>query len=209
MLAQMLEKLHELISGGNFEEDARRAMALFRERTGAAFDDDPSHENRMALFTEWFILDYPKESGSMSPIEFCAAGVMGISPEERRALDALRKNVHDIFEVRRAGQTELALMAIYMDREFAVQSPDKAGMFRKGDLFEGRIVHLDGKWHLLNGFCNHQSKAGKFIKKELAAIRSRNGAGFKAFVAKLAAMSLMSERSRNIPVDEIYKNEAA
>jgi hypothetical protein len=207
MLKDTLDRLMGLMAGGQFEPQARLAMALFRERTGASFEDDPSHEGRIALFTEWFILDYPKISGGLSPLDLFAAGAPG---EEALAIvGALRKNVHDVFLVKWAAKGQIKLLAVYMDKSFIVDGEEKAGSFRKGDIFEARVISLDGKWRLLNGFLSHPSRAGKFIRGEMARIRGVNGAGLGAFIARLATMSLMSERSRNIDVDEIYKNEAA
>ena len=210
MRKETLDRLMGLMAGGQMEPLARQALAVFRERTGASFEDDPSHEGRMALFTEWFILDYPKAYGAISPLDLYLSGAEGAPGEEERAMaNALRKNVHDIFQVRWADKGRIKALALYMNKDFMIDCEERGGAFRKGDLFEARMVNLEGKWRLLNGFISHPSQAGKYIQAEMGRIRAQNGAGLQSFIARLSAMSLMCERSRNIDVNEIYKNEAA
>ena len=209
MLKETLENLHLLISEGQLESDARRALSVYRKMSGTAYQDDPSYENRMALFTEWFMFDYAKTEEAVSPIEFYVAGKQNISEEERQALDALKKNIHDVFWVKWASGEQLKVWGMYLDKYFFVDGVENASMFRKHDLFEARIVELDGKWQMLNGFCHHPAKTYKFISAQMKRIRESNGEGLEEFIHKLSSMSLMSERARNIDVNEIYKNEAA
>jgi len=209
MLKETLDNLYRLISEGPLESDARRALATYRKMSGTAYQDDSSYENRMALFTEWFMLDYAKTEEMVSPIDFYIAGRPDMTEEERHALEALKKNIHDVFWVKWSSGGQLKLWAMFLDRYFIVDEVENAGMFRKHDLFEARIVNLDGKWLLLNGFCHHPAKTYKFISAQMKRIRKSNGEGLEAFIHKLASMSLMSERARNIDVNEIYKTEAA
>ncbi|MDH5510155.1 MAG: hypothetical protein OEZ32_07335 [Nitrospinota bacterium] len=209
MLKETLENLYRLISEGQLESDARRALSVYRKMSGTAYQDDPSYESRMSLFTEWFMLDSAKTEDTISPIEFYIAGKQDISDEERQTLDALKRNVHDVFWVKWASDERLKVWAMYLDKYFYVDGVENAGMFRKHDLFEARIVDLNGKWLMLNGFCHHPAKTYKFISAQMKRIRKSNGEGLKEFIHKLSSMSLMSERARNIDVNEIYKTEAA
>lgn len=209
MLKETLDNLHQLISEGQLESDARRALTIYRKMTGTAYLDDPSYENRMALFTEWFMFDYAKTVEGVSPVDFYIAGKHEISDRERHTLEALKKNIHDVFWVKWASGEQLKLWAMYLDKYFIVDGVENASMFRKHDLFEARIVDLNLKWYMLNGFCRHPASAYKFIYTQMKQIRDNKGEGLEEFIHRLASMSLMSERARNINVNEIYKTAAA
>ncbi len=204
MFKAFLDNLAQLAGDERFKSRARQARELYEEKVGVLYSDDPSYESRMTLFQEWFIIEQPIDGDSNTLVDIYRQEQARGSHGELAMVEALKNHVHDVFHIKSSWSEQIKAAALYHNKNFFIKAEDIADILKKGDLFESRLVEVNGAWRLTNGYCHHPRKAVNFIKAEMKRIRQNDGEGLDEFFFQLASMSTRWERSRQIEVEQIY-----
>lgn len=209
MFQPQLEKLLAWASGPDRQDELLRAKAVFFERTGEVHEEDRSFEARLALFVEWFLFDRPMDGAEVTPARaFLEQNRASILPEEEEAFAAFGSTAHGVFEVRKLG-TKLGLRVrdVLSHEEYDVLERRGLVGLNKGDIFEARLLPVEGNHVFTGHFLYHPVEARKAILKE--AKRRRKAKPDRAaaldFAHELARLALKLERYRSVPVENIYK----
>jgi hypothetical protein len=202
----VLDNLSKMASEERFADKAKEAYEIYTSKVGGIYSEDRSYESRMTLFLEWFIFECQAIQTGESVLEVYKDEMARGSDAELNLVAAMKDHVRDVFLVKSSKAGVIKAQALYENGKYVICDSYRADLFSKGELFEARIVEVDGNWRLTNGFCHHPSAALKFIKEEMKRIRKASGNGLDEFFFQLAAMSMKLERSRQIEVTQIYKS---
>jgi len=205
MFNTLLKNLTKFASDARFQENATRSLRRYERLIGAIYNDDPYYDSRMTCFLEWFILEEPATGSGNRVLDVYRHERARGSESELAMIDSLDNNIHDIFQVKSARQGKIKVTALFANRSFTIDDQCLSETISKNEIFEGRIVNLDGAWLLTQGVCHHPSAALKFIKTEMKRIRKSGENGAAEFIFRLGSMLTRWRRARNISINEIYK----
>lgn len=202
----LLENMSKFSSDKRFEKMAREANGIYEAKTGSIYTDDQQYETRMTSFLEWFLFTQPGSEDGQTVLDVYRDELARGSDLELAMIDAIKAHIQDVFLVKSAKNGKIKATALYANKNFIIRDEERAGLLRKGDIFEGRIIRFENNWYLTNGLCPHPSGSLKFIKSEMKRIRKNEEEGIEEFLFALNSMSVRYERSRQIDVKEIYKS---
>jgi hypothetical protein len=208
-----LQGLHERLMGWASAEprkdDVLEARRIHFERRGEPHEEDRSYEVRVNAMLDYYLYDFVPSRGGGTTIErFLAAEGGALGGDDLAAFQALAKNVHGLFEVRKIGDAKVRLREVFTGADFDVTERRNTAGLAKGDLFEARLLPYDGNLFFSGAFLHHPREVRKPILSEVKRLKKAAGKGGEvdvaAFVDQLARMALKLERYRNVRLESIY-----
>ncbi|MBC8288508.1 MAG: hypothetical protein H8E42_13635 [Nitrospinae bacterium] len=167
MLKENLERLFEFIALHIPSEQIMQAKKIYQKTTGEIYEDDKSYNSRMALFLEWYLLDNYTPGTQNTILEsLTEENKTTWSQSHLEVCQDIANNIQALFEVKKVRDTSVTVLDLLIDEKYEIEEPDSKLIFRKNDIFQGRIVPHRGKWHFTGYFCFHPSKTQKYIKNE-------------------------------------------
>ncbi len=205
MFITLLKNLTKFASDSRFQESATRSLRRYEGLIGAIYNDDPYFDSRMTCFLEWFILEEPAADSGDRVLDIYRHERARGSESELAMIDSLDNHIHDIFLVKSVRQGKIKVTALFANRNFTIDDQCLSETINRNEIFEGRIVNLNGAWLLTQGMCHHPSAALKFVKAEMKRIRKTSEDGPGEFIFRLGSMLTRWRRARNISINEIYR----
>ena len=204
----LLDSLFALASSEERKPDVLAAKAEYFRLTGEVFEDDRTFEMRMACFLDYYVFDYRSAtSGRTAAEEFYAAKRAAGAPEAS-ALEAFTKTVHGLFEVRKLGPGFVRLRELFTGVDHDVTERRTVAGLQKGDVFEARLIPLEGGLVFSPAFCFHPREAVKSIKREVKRRKKKEpDRPAVELVWEAAKRAMKVDRYRQIAVDKIYDFE--
>ena len=201
MIYEVLTKLTEVSTQGEFEAGLKRAHEEYFGKTGAIFEDDQSFEMRMAIFLEWYVFDRKLIDREQTPLQYMLEHTpTDFNGEEKVVLEKLTQNRHSIFEFGKAKGQNVNLIDLSNGEKVQVFERRGTAGFVKGSIFEARLLPVDDTYYFSGPMLFHPQDTKKFIKKYF----KNNNAEKLDIILNLSAMRLKLERYRHIPLDKIY-----
>ncbi len=171
MLKENLEQLFEFIAQHIPAEQIMQAKNEYQQTTGEIYEDDNSYNTRMALFLEWYLLDNYMPGTQRTILENIIEGNQSSwSQSHLEACQDITNNIQALFEVKKVRDNSVTVLDLFKDEKYMVDEDDSKLVFRKNDIFQGRIVPHQGKWNFTGYFCFHPSKAQHYLKDEAKKI---------------------------------------
>lgn len=168
MIKEKVDQLIEYVTHNHFSDEVYKAKKEYQEIAGEIFEDDKSYENRIAGFLEWYAFDRILPGKGNTPAElFVMENRDKLSPEQAEAYENFARNVHGIFAVKKIKENEVTILNLFDDEKYAIHENEGHVLFRKNDIFEGRVLPYGGKNYFTGIFCFHPAAALKFIKSEI------------------------------------------
>lgn len=168
MLKENLEQLFEFIAQHIPSEQIMQAKKEYQKTTGEIYEDDNSYNMRMALFLEWFLLDNYVPGTQNTILENIIEENQTTWTQDRLEIcKDISNNIQALFEVKKIRDNSVTVLDLFKDEKYLVDEQDSKLMFRKNDIFQGRIVPRQGKWYFTGYFCFHPSKTHSYIKDEV------------------------------------------
>jgi hypothetical protein len=173
MLKENLEQLFEFIAQHIPAEKIMQAKKVYQQTTGEIYEDDKSYNIRMALFLEWYLLDnYIPDTQRTILENIIEENQSAWAQNHLEACRDITNNIQALFEVKKIRDNSVTVLDLFKDEKYLVNEADSKLVFRKGDIFQGRIVPHQGNWNFTGYFCFHPSKAQRYIKDEAKKIFS-------------------------------------
>ncbi len=168
MLKENLEQLFEFIAQHIPSEQIMRAKKEYQMTTGEIYEDDKSYNMRMSLFLEWYLLDN-YVSGTHNTIleNIIEENQSGWTQDRLEICKDISNNIQGLFEVKKVYDNSVIVLDLFRDQKYEIDEEDSKLVFRKNDIFQGRIVPRQGKWYFTGYFCFHQGKIHRYIKDEV------------------------------------------
>jgi hypothetical protein len=173
MLKENLEQLFEFIAQHIPAETIMQAKKEYQLTTGEIYEDDKSYNIRMALFLEWYLLDnYIPDTQRTILENIIEENQSTWAQNHLEACRDITNNIQALFEVKKIRDNSVTVLDLFKDEKYLVNEADSKLVFRKGDIFQGRIVPHQGNWNFTGYFCFHPSKTQRYIKDEAKKIFS-------------------------------------
>ena len=173
MLKERLEQLFEFIAQHIPSEQIMLAKTEYQKTTGETYEDDKSYNTRMALFLEWYLLDNYKPGTEITTLEkITEDNRSNWSQYHLEVCQDIANNIQALFEVKKVRDNSVTVVDLFKNNKYHIDEDDSKLIFRKNDIFQGRIVFHQEKWHFTGHFCFHPNKNQGFIKDEVKKISS-------------------------------------
>ncbi len=168
MIKENLEQLFEFIAQYIPSEQIMEAKKEYQKTTGKIYEDDKSYNTRMALFLEWYLLNN-YVSGTHNTIleNIIEENQSAWAPDRLEICRGISNDVQALFEVKKVRDNSVIVLDLFKDERHMIAEEDSKLVFRKNDIFQGRIVPHQGKWHFTGYFCFHPGKTHRYIRGEV------------------------------------------
>ncbi len=171
MLKENLEQLFEFIAQHIPAEKIMQAKKEYQKTTGEIYEDDRSYNTRMALFLEWYLLDNYIPGTQNTILEnIIEENHLTWDQSHLEACQDIANNIQALFEVKRIRDNSVTVLDLFNDEKYLVHEGNSKLVFRKNDIFQGRIVHHKDKWNFTGYFCFHPNKTQRYLKDEAKKI---------------------------------------
>lgn len=211
MYEKFLDPVIEEFTTGDFYAEVYKAKQEYFEKAGIVYEDDAEFEQRMCLFTDWYIFDRDLPGVDLSPIKyFYRRNKERFSTEEETIYKDFCETVHSLFRYKRRTLfgNKLVLQDLFANRKYIVQATEYSDGFARGDIFEARLISFRGAYEFSKGFCFHPREMESFILSEIKRVRFQERARQIKLIMTLAAMKLKATRFNHIDISHIYSLES-
>ena len=186
----------------------------FAATGGEVHEDDRCYEQRMQAFFNWFLFD--RLRGEATPVEsYLREKGADLAADDKNILLGSTQSRLSLYEYRgtrgifsRPARGQVRVRDAFTGENFDVTERRQMHGLDVGDLFEARLLPIDGTFHFSTSFTYHPREVRRTITLE---IKRRKKAGQdldpRGFCWELEKMALQGERFRNVSIDAIYNFE--
>ncbi len=203
-IGTLLDAVLARFAAGSWQEEVVRAREEWLDRAGRVYDDERSYEHRLDTFHEWYALQRPLQGGPAPAARYLAEEAPRLSAEDAAVLRALCRSQWGLWQVIEVDGPAMALFDLLQGGRFDVALERELPGLETGDLFEARIIGVDGELCFTRAFLFHPREATASIEAFLEAAR-RRGEGREAILFRLAQVRLRCDRYRNLAADKVYE----
>ncbi len=171
MLKESLDQLFEYVAKHIPSDQIMLGKKEYQKTTGDIYEDDKSYNTRMALFLEWYLLDYYAPGKDRTVLEtIIEENPVSWVQDSLEAYKAISNNIQALFEVKKVRDNMVIVLDLLTDEKYQVYEEDSKLVFRKNDIFQGRIAFYQEKYFFTGYFCFHPNKTQRYIKSEAKKI---------------------------------------
>ncbi len=163
-----MDQIINYVTAPEFSDEVYKAREQYNSVVGEVYEDDQSYEERMSHFLEWYTFDRNFTGKTISPLlDFVEKKRKHLPKESHQELMDLVKNIHGLFKIKKISRDYVVVYDFFTNRKHKVMEKESQLVFRKNDLFEGRIIPSSNSQCFTGVYCFHPQKSEKFIKKEV------------------------------------------
>ena len=167
MLKEKLEQLFEFIAQHIPSEQIMLAKKEYQKMTGETYEDDKSYNTRMSLFLEWYLLDNYKPGTQKTILESITEDNRSLwNQGHLEVCQDIANNIQALFEVKKVRDNSVIVLDLLKNKKYQIDEEDSKLIFRKNDIFQGRVVYHHDQSHFTGHFCFHPNKSHRFIRDE-------------------------------------------
>lgn len=208
-----IEELHEKIvtfyTGSNFEHEIQDARQNFFENAGVLDEMAANYELRIAQFLDWYIFDRPLLSSSIKPIvDFLRNNPLTLPDTDLEVIRQMANHLHALFEVTGFKGEELLFVSLFDKKKMRSPLGVWKSSFNKSDIFEGRLVELNGAHYLLPSLCFHSPEVRKPILSHIKATQDGDVSVRQALMLSLLKVRYKYEQFKHINLTEVYSSDS-
>lgn len=171
MLREILEQLFEFAAKAIPSDQILEAKKAYQKETGEIYEDDNSYNSRMALFLEWYLFDNYIAEKSKTPLEILIEeNPDAWNSEQLEIYKCITKSIQGLFIVKKIKDETVKVVNLFTDETYLVHEKDSRLIFRKNDIFQGRLIFFQEQFHFTGNFCFHPEKTHRYIKQEVKII---------------------------------------
>jgi hypothetical protein len=171
MLKENLEQLFEYIAQHISAEQIMQAKKEYQKTTGKIYEDDKSYNTRMALFLEWYLMDNYIPGTQNTILEnIIEVNHLTWGQSHLEVCQNITNNIQALFEVKKVRENSVTVLDLFNNKKYLVDEDYSKIIFRKNDIFQGRVVPHQGKWNFTGHYCFHPSKTQRYLKDEAKKI---------------------------------------
>ena len=165
------ERLVEYVTGNYYSRELPELKLEYQKLAGTIYDDDNGYENRMGLFLEWVIFDRLLPGKSITLLE----GIVEENKDSHAVNDTQDFQnfvdcIHGLFMLLKIHDEKVVVRNLFDHEKYTVHGDQAHLMFAKNDIFQARILPVDGGHYFTGNFCYHPQPAAAYIKSEVKNI---------------------------------------
>jgi hypothetical protein len=208
MYQKYLDPVIQMFTTGDYYKEVFNAKQEYFDRAGVVYEDDQEYENRMSTFMDWYIFDRELPGIDLPPIKFYFRKMKeSFSADETKIYEDFCNTIHSIFYLNKIKNETLYLKDLFSKKSYEVKDFEMNKGFVNGDIFEARLIPLQGSYEFSRGFCFHPVEMEKFILGEIKKVRYQERSRQTKLILQLAAMKLKHARYQHINIKHIYTFE--
>lgn len=205
---ETLDQLVVHFTNPPYDKEVALAKSDFFDQVGAG-DDSHQFELRMSQFLDWYLFSRDLSTVQVKPIELILEEPPDWASDEFLNFCKSLKNIrHSLFEFIKIRGHDVYLKDLLSGKKIVIRNSRVTVGFSKDEIFEARLIPVDGDFVFSGGFCFHPLEAGKFVLKEIKKIRNLDVSEHEALMMKLLKMRYKHEQYAHIRIDYIYTNDA-
>ena len=167
MVRNYLEQLFEFAAKSIPSEQIFEAKKSYQKETGQIYEDDKSYNTRMTLFLEWYLFDNYQEQSSKTILEvLLEENPESWNADQIKTFNNFNENIQGLFLVKKVKGNGVKVLNLFTNQIHLVQEKDSGLIFRKNNIFQGRIIYFENQYYFTGNFCFHPEKTHKFIIPE-------------------------------------------
>ena len=171
MLQEILEQIFEFTAKSIPSEEILEAKKSYQKETGEIYEDDKSYNSRMGLFLEWYLFDNYENESSNNILELLLEKKPEAwSNDQIAKFKEINENIQGLFLVKKVNNNSVKVLNLFTDDIYLIQDKEPKLIFRKNDIFQGRIIIFQKQFHFTGNYCFHPEKTHKFIKNEIREV---------------------------------------
>lgn len=206
-LTALLERMAGDVTQALGTPSAAAAKEEFLAATGRVHEGDRIFDQRMAQFTEWFLLDRSLDNDEhMTPcVMWVTAERDRLSSQEisdARAMSASHRGV--FLWAGRAGSGELLCDDLLGGMRWRVTVEEPPAGLSVGEVFEARLAGVHSEVHFTGAFCYHPPEVAVPLRRSLERLATRPIASVK-LLETLMQWRLAYDRAEGTPAHRIYR----
>lgn len=211
MYHKYLDPVIDEFTTGDYYREVYEAKLEYFEKAGVVYEDDAEFEQRMCIFTDWYLFDRDLPGVDLPPIKyFFRQQKDRLSDEELGIYRDFCSTIHSIFRLKRISWNKKSLVVqdLFSNKSYSVTDAEINAGFSKGDLFEARIIPFKGSLEFSRGFCFHPREMESFILSEIKKVRFQDRGRQTKLILQLSAMKLKHLRFQHIDIKHLYTFES-
>jgi hypothetical protein len=195
MLRENLEQLFEFAAKAIPSDQILEAKKTYQKETGEIYEDDKSYNSRMALFLEWYLFDDYITEKSQTPLEILIEeNPDAWNRDKLEIYKSITASIQALFLIKKVKDESVKVLNLFTDETYLVNEKDSRLIFRKNDIFQGRLIFFQEQFHFTGNFCFHPEKTHKYIKQEVKIINKAQ-AGDRKDLVKLKKILLKENKN--------------
>ena len=206
------EDLVRFASSGSFEDELKLAKAEFIEQTGELFESDPSFEQRIASFLEWYTMDRKVSTvANSTPAKLFIEHLQsGLTTPEILALRPLTRSTLSLFEIRRIKERHFKLVDILSNEKWDATSSKAFVGIEPGDIIQARLFPWENTQAISDNIIPTPKAPRKIIVKAAKEFR-KNFYGYSKIqmVQRIAFLTNRSARYKHLSQKDIFADLSA
>jgi hypothetical protein len=205
MLKETLEQLFEFAAKAIPSDQILEAKKAYQKETGKIYEDDNSYNSRMALFLEWYLFDEYNVEKSQTPLEtLIEENPDAWNSDQLEIYKSITKSIQGLFLAKKVKDETVKVVNLFTDETYLAHDKEARLAFRKNDIFQGRLIFFQEKFHFTGNYCFHPEKTHKYIKQEVKIINKAQ-VGDRKELVKLKKKLLKENKNLGSKEAEIEK----
>lgn len=205
MLKETLEQLFEFAAKAIPSDQILEAKKAYQKETGEIYEDDNSYNSRMALFLEWYLFDDYNVEKLQTPLEtLIEENPDAWNSDQLEIYKSITKSIQGLFLAKKVKDETVKVVNLFTDETYLAHDKEARLAFRKNDIFQGRLIFFQEKFHFTGNYCFHPEKTHKYIKQEVKIINKAQ-AGDRKELVKLKKKLLKENKNLGSKEAEIEK----
>ena len=201
MFRETLEQLFEFAAKAIPSDQILEAKKAYQKETGEIYEDDNSYNTRMALFLEWYLFDDYIVGKSQTPLEtLIEENTDAWSSDKLEIYKSITKSIQGLFLVKKIKDEKVKVVNLFTEETYLAHEKDSRLIFRKNDIFQGRLIFIQDQFHFTGNFCFHPEKTHKYVRQEIKVINEAQAGDRK---------DLVNIKKRLLKENKNFKNKEA
>ena len=174
MPQEILEQLFKFAAKTIPDEQILAAKKTYQMETGTIYEDDKSYNSRMALFLEWYLFNKYAPNSSKTVLQaLLENNSEEFNNDKLNIYKSISESIQSLFLIQKVNDGSVKAINLFTDEIYLIQEKDSLLIFRKNDIFQGRIIYFQNHFRFTGNFCFHPKKTHKYIKSEINLIAKK------------------------------------
>lgn len=206
----VFETLLNHYTSKSFLDELKEAKQEFFESAGIVDDEDHQFEPRMAQFLDWYLFSRPMKNVEIPPIQLALQSndfLAKVSDKDQELLNSLSNTTHSLFEFVKVRGDDVYVRDLFTKKKVVLRGSGIFVGFNPDEIFDTRVIPIEGNFVFAKGFCFHPPAAKKFILKEVKKVRHLDHSHHENLMFRLLKMRYKLEQYKHIKMEYIYTND--
>ncbi|MCK6599840.1 MAG: hypothetical protein L6Q37_15855 [Bdellovibrionaceae bacterium] len=204
-----MEKILNHFAGPSFSEEIQLAKKEFFDHMALDQDLSENFELRMNQFYDWYFFTRKLSNFGQTPLNSCfLVRELRFTEDEIKYIDVLKKNTHSLFEFIKIKDKDVYIKDLLKNQKLVVKSSKILFGFNEDEVFETRLIEVDGQLVFMKGFCFHPFSVKKIILEEVKKHRKNSDLDPEILMFRLMKMRYKFEQYKHVSPEKIYQNES-